>query len=117
MTLAFIIFGWPRRTKDYGPAYYTECMNCGNAAMYWLIKVRRWFTLYFIPVLPISTKSCYLVCEVCEAAIKVDKDEFANAKKATKYVKQLDAGELTEGECFDELNRLLAESELFGVDA
>jgi len=115
MTLAFIIFGWPKRTKEVGPAYYVECVNCANAVMYWLVKARRWLSLFFVPVLPISTKSYYLVCEVCGASMDVDKGEVANAKTATEFVEQLEAGELTEDECFEELNRLAGESELFGA--
>lgn len=115
MVLAFIIFGWPKRTKDVGPAYYVECVNCENAVMYWLVKARLWLSIFFVPVLPISTKGYYLVCEICGASIEVDEGELANAKTATEFVKKLDNGSLTEDECFDELERLAAESELFGT--
>lgn len=114
MTLHFIIFGWPKRTKDIGPSYYVECANCNNAVMYWLVKERRWFSLFFIPVLPLSAKRYHLECEACSVYIEIEKGELANAKLAADLVKQLEAGELSEDECFDEINRLADESTIFG---
>ncbi|HEY3782267.1 MAG TPA: zinc ribbon domain-containing protein [Fimbriimonadaceae bacterium] len=60
-----LIFGWGRRTNtklgQFGPA---PCPRCHNNALYQHIKQRRWFSLFFIPVIPYETHE-FLVCEIC----------------------------------------------------
>lgn len=113
MSLLFIIFGWPRRTKDIGPAFYVECPNCHNGSMYWLVKVRKWLTLYFLPVLPLSYRHHYLVCKVYGASVEAEGDDIGLAREAADEVSRLEDGELTEDECMDRLRDLAAETALF----
>lgn len=72
----FIIWGFGRTTtKRYGFAQPSGCERCGNAVQMELLKITTWFTLFFIPIIPYSTKHC-LVCPICREAKYLTKDEF-----------------------------------------
>ena len=48
----YFIFGWGRTTdKDAGEAIPVHCFNCNNDVYWHLRSVKKWFTLFFIPVL------------------------------------------------------------------
>lgn len=62
-----IIYGWGRRTtKDEGPSRTYTCSNCRNVNRFKLLTVRKWFTLFFIPLIPYETKHLE-VCPICRA--------------------------------------------------
>lgn len=109
-----IIFGWPVRSKDIGPAFYVECPNCRNGVMFWLVKQRRWLSIYFIPLLPLSFKHHYLLCEICELSVEIKNEDVMLAKKAVDEMDRLEGGEITEDECMDTLVDLAAETTVFG---
>jgi hypothetical protein len=68
----FIIFGWGRRTiRTLGNAASRLCPNCHNESQWVVVQVRRWFTLFFIPVIPYQTMHLAL-CPVCSRGIEVD---------------------------------------------
>jgi uncharacterized tellurite resistance protein B-like protein len=46
------------------------CPNCTGERNYELKKVRRFFTLYFIPLIPMGTISEYVQCLACQGAFK-----------------------------------------------
>lgn len=82
MSLLFVIFGWPTKTKEYGATYPTECPHCSNDNYLHLLKSRKWFTLYFIPLLPLGTASYDLVCPTCNASIGLkSRAEIKQAKR------------------------------------
>ncbi len=72
----FILFGWGKTTtKNLGPVFENLCTNC-NRKEYWsLVRVRVWFTLFFIPVIPYGIKH-FLLCPVCEYGIKLDRQKY-----------------------------------------
>lgn len=78
--MLFIIFGWPRRTKEYGPTYPAECPHCNNDNYFHLLKSRRWFSLYFLPLVPLGFVSYGLICPICNAGVELD--GRAEAKQA-----------------------------------
>lgn len=45
-----------------------HCPNCAGERNYQLKKVRRFFTLYFIPLIPMGTISEYVQCLACNGA-------------------------------------------------
>ena len=66
-----IIFGWGKVTnKKYGPTMVTKCPNCHNETWLQLYMYRKWFTLFFIPVIPYSTNHL-LLCEVCSQGVEL----------------------------------------------
>ncbi|QDU96671.1 TerB family tellurite resistance protein [Lignipirellula cremea] len=70
--LAFIlIYGtrgisWTTSTGDF------HCPECETQCGYKCKKVRIWFTLYFIPVIPLHSAGEYVHCSTCRSAF--DKD-------------------------------------------
>ena len=61
----FIIFGTRgvTSTKDRGQF---ECPHCRHNSAYRLKKVRRFFTLYFIPIIPLDALGEYVECDSCQ---------------------------------------------------
>lgn len=59
-----IIFGTKgiTRTKDVGQF---ACPRCAQASNYSLRVQRRWFTLYFIPLIPLNEVGRYVECQGC----------------------------------------------------
>lgn len=50
------------------------CRHCHNPAAHRLVRRGRWFTLFFIPLVPLGS-SRYTVCAFCGAAQNVSKAE------------------------------------------
>lgn len=57
---------WGSRTSNKtisnGPFH---CPRCGPDKTYEKIEVRRWFTLYFIPLIPMGTEGTFIKCRMC----------------------------------------------------
>ena len=70
----FIVFGTKTITKDMGVVGTYECSRCHNVSEWRFMQYRYWFTLFFIPVIPVSGKHEYLQCPVCSQAYSVPKD-------------------------------------------
>ena len=62
----FIIFGTRGRTSaaEQGEFY---CPDCRARHPYTLQQVKRWFTLFFIPVIPMDKLGEYVECNTCKA--------------------------------------------------
>ncbi|QDU96670.1 TerB family tellurite resistance protein [Lignipirellula cremea] len=63
--LAFIIYGTRGMTsiKSAGSFY---CPDCAGDRSYLHKQVRVWFTLYFIPLIPMHTAGEYIECDHCK---------------------------------------------------
>ncbi len=60
----FIIFGWRSRNKATAEGVF-HCPGEGGDRRYRRVLVRRWFTLFFIPVIPLNTLGEYIECGGC----------------------------------------------------
>jgi hypothetical protein len=68
----FFIFGFGKRTINYlGSAGLHVCPNCHNRAEWSRLRIRTWFTLFFIPVIPYRTRYVTM-CPVCKHEVKTD---------------------------------------------
>lgn len=47
---------------------YVNCPVCNTTTKYELKVIRRWFTIFWIPVIPLRKKVCYLECQSCLTA-------------------------------------------------
>jgi hypothetical protein len=75
-----VIFGWGRRTFHHaGPVLYQWCRNCSNSNWFYLVTVRRWLTLFFIPVIPYQRQHM-LICPVCNRGLNLAGAELQWAK-------------------------------------
>jgi len=50
-----------------------RCTRCGNTAQFRIVRSGHWFTLFFIPLFPFSSKY-YRVCGACSNAEELDKE-------------------------------------------
>ncbi len=92
----FIIFGWGRQTRrDWGPTCALSCPNCSNDKFWHLLSLTRWFTLFFIPVIPYSFKN-YLVCPVCSEALELNRAQTERAKRLNGTTTSFLNDEMTE---------------------
>jgi hypothetical protein len=66
-----ILFGVRSRRNRLGTVF-TECPQCHQTCSQSIARVRRWFTLFFIPIFPFSTKH-FTVCSMCSGAARVDR--------------------------------------------
>jgi len=67
-----ILFGLRAKRRRLGTVF-TECPQCHRACSQVIARSQRWFTLFFIPVIPFA--ATYLtVCSMCSGATKVDRD-------------------------------------------
>jgi RNase P subunit RPR2 len=62
-----IIFGFGSRTRKTGSGQFT-CPRCGVPRSYTQKKARRYFTLYFIPLIPLGELGEFIECDVCHTA-------------------------------------------------
>ncbi len=72
----FFIFGFGRqKRKDYGQVQAQVCPNCHNNSFGHLSKITKWFTLFFIPLIPYKT--IYLkYCPICNYGERMTKGSF-----------------------------------------
>ncbi len=51
------------------------CGRCNNHVQRTILRSQDWFTLFFIPVFPLSKKCYYQVCPVCGALYEITKEQ------------------------------------------
>ncbi len=47
-----------------------HCPNCDREEEYDLMAIKTYFTLYFIPIFPVSTAGTFVKCLACEGEFK-----------------------------------------------
>lgn len=79
------------KPKDYGPVVLTTCPNCRNETTFHYVKVRKSVSVYFVPVVPYSTKH-YLQCPVCSRGMELTREQAQQAylmvSKTTRFLAQ-----------------------------
>jgi hypothetical protein len=66
-----ILFGVRSRRMRLGTVT-TECPQCHRTCSQAIARAQRWFTLFFIPIFPFSSRH-YSVCSMCSGATKLDR--------------------------------------------
>ena len=64
----FFLFGWRTKNKSLGQTE-RPCSKCARPTMHSRIESKKWFTLFFIPVIPLGTNYINR-CGVCGLATK-----------------------------------------------
>lgn len=77
--LFFIIFG-TRGVTMSGERGDFHCPQCGANSGYTMKKVRRFFTLYFIPLIPLDLLGEYLECNTCQGNFKPEVRDYDPAQ-------------------------------------
>ena len=73
LAMMSIIFGSRSKNKVLGQVQY-PCQRCGRMAYHTLVRSRRWFSLYFIPVIPLS-KTTTARCNLCGYQSQIDNNQ------------------------------------------
>ncbi|MUV59794.1 zinc-ribbon domain-containing protein [Halobacterium sp. CBA1126] len=79
--VGFIIFGWPKRTKEFGPSFYYTCQGCKSSNYHHYTRARRWLTIWFIPILPLGTADYYATCTTVAGQRKSQPKRMPSATK------------------------------------
>ena len=66
--------GTKRKFKNLGALENCHCTRCNNTSDWNFMEYRDWFTLFWIPVFPISGRKEYLECPICRQVYDVPKD-------------------------------------------
>lgn len=61
----FILMGTKAREKEIGAGMF-YCPKCRMRVRYRHLQVKRYFTLYLIPLFPIGTLGEYVQCSACQ---------------------------------------------------
>jgi hypothetical protein len=64
-----ILWGFRRRLARLG-VVFALCSACHTPAAQPVIRVRRWFTLFFIPIIPLGTKY-HTTCTMCGKSFRI----------------------------------------------
>lgn len=70
-----IIYGTKSMVKNLGTIALLALNCCDTESAKNIIRVRKWFTLFFIPLIPYSSKY-YIQCVACGAAFETTKHEL-----------------------------------------
>ncbi len=68
--MSIIISGRKQENKVMGQVLYT-CSRCKRQAYHTLVRSQRWFTLYFLPLIPLK-KTTTLRCNLCGFQSMID---------------------------------------------
>jgi hypothetical protein len=63
-----IIFGWKVRLAKRGGGTF-QCPVCNAPRAYEHIAARNWFTLFFIPLIPLRNKGEFVRCSLCQVTL------------------------------------------------
>ncbi len=66
-----IIFGSRPRMKTIGSGTF-YCPKCGTTRQYELKKGKNYFTLYFVPVIPMGDLGEFVECQTCHTTFQSD---------------------------------------------
>ncbi len=80
----FLIFGIKRLRRRLATVF-ALCGHCGTPAAQVLVRVSTWFSLFFIPVIPLGSKYAS-TCTLCGVSTKLDKAQAQQMTAATEAV-------------------------------
>ncbi len=82
----FVVYGRKAFRKDLGYTHKVyHCPNCNNNKQYLVMRNRKFFTLYWIPLIPYSSKY-YVTCPVCGAGYEVKKADALGSMQPEQVV-------------------------------
>ena len=101
-----IIYGWGHTTKKlHGPTMAMTCPNCNNDTWFQLWRYRKWFTLFFIPLIPYSTTH-FLSCGVCSQGMELKGDQLQQARQLNALTKGLFSEEISKDEYWAQADKI-----------
>ncbi len=92
-----IIWGWRTKLHDHGATIAATCPRCHNSVVLHHVQIRKWFTLFFITVIPLGKGRRVLMCPVCRWGRDVTKEAIALTEEMATITQQWKSGELDDG--------------------
>ena len=90
-----LVFGWGGgRIQDHGPALPMSCSNCNNETVLHAVTMRKFFSLFWIPLIPYSRKDM-LMCSVCTRGLELRPNEGNAAAQLAKMYALFRAGQIS----------------------
>lgn len=74
-----IIFG-SRGTTRFVASLFFVCSICGTPAAHQLYRVRRWFTLFFLPIFPLGHGKYVEQCAMCGGSVQLAREQAEQFK-------------------------------------
>ncbi len=99
------IFGIDSIKKEIGPVEEKLCPHCSNKKHWLLQKSSRMFSLFFIPLIPFSTKY-YIHCPICNYGFDVKDDELQKKRSLAQLNMEALNNDLSEKDYEEKLNKL-----------
>ncbi len=84
-----IIWG-SRNTKKTLESGRFHCPRCGPEKSFDLISVNRWFTLYFIPLIPLGSVGNYIQCRACAGTFDSSARNYDPAAAQAQFRREFD---------------------------
>jgi len=84
----FVLFGVRNMVGNDGAAVATLCPRCGQQAMFQPKSMRSWFTLFLVPIFPISGKQTISQCGNCGTVFRSSPREL-NQRVAASQQQQM----------------------------
>ena len=112
----FIIWGW-KNIQSPGRRGEFHCPNCSMPQKYRRRTLRTWFTLYFIPVIPLRKVAEYVQCQSCGGTFTpavLDRDPSSNQAPPRPARAINPSSALREGMSIEAVHRALVSE---GLDA
>ncbi len=100
-----IIFGWRSIIKNIGIVFKRMCDHCHNEEYWILSRTTRWFTLFFIPVIPLESKY-FLSCPICKYGFDLKGDQLEKIKPLAELNQLLVDGKINDSEYQMRMNQL-----------
>ena len=103
-----IIVGFKNIPKTLGSVDKFECPKCLNYANWKLLSVEKYFTIFFIPIIPTGNEYS-IICEFCNHQEILSKKYFINYKIKSEIELAFLENEITENERnlkTNEINRI-----------
>jgi hypothetical protein len=103
-----IIFGWRTRESTTGRGEFA-CPRCNSNQPYRFKAVKTWFTLYFLPVIPLKTLGEFVQCQACGDNFRpdvLDRAPLSDTPRTTLNA----SSELRAGKPIEQVRQSLIES-------
>ena len=68
----FIIWGSRHSSKVLAEIGHFNCSHCHNTVPFNFVKHIDWFTLYFVPIIPMHTEY-WAECPICSYGLEIEK--------------------------------------------
>ena len=107
--IGLVIYGW--RTLESQAEYgQFHCPVCQGQRQYTLIKLNRYFTLYFIPLIPLGTVAQAVECHSCRRQFEQDVLTYNPGVPSAEKIYATVAEQLTAGRPAEEIQGMMVQA-------